>query len=70
MRYTYLGIDPKAEKNYSQTEWYYNDGLPEYPNPRPQTHLFAGWLANGKRLWAPFKGTPDSIRRVLNGEHP
>ena len=68
LRYFYLGFDPKG--NETTPDWYYNSALAEYPNPRPRTHQFAGYLTSGHRVWAPVSGTPASIRRVLRGEYP
>jgi hypothetical protein len=39
--------------------------LAEYANPLPGSHLYAGMLPDGRRLWVPAGAQPAAIRRVL-----
>ncbi len=61
-RYTALGTDPVTGGSFYAA-------LPEYANPLPGSHLYAGMLPDGRRLWVPAKAQPSLIRRVLqNGK--
>jgi hypothetical protein len=57
-RYTALGTDPATGGNFYAA-------LPEYANPLLTSHLYAGMLPDGRRLWVPKDADPAAIRRVL-----
>jgi len=43
-RYAFLGTDPVTGGSFYAS-------LPDYQNPSPGTHLYAGLLPDGRRLW-------------------
>jgi hypothetical protein len=57
-RYTFLGNDPATGGPFYAA-------LPEYANPLPGSHLYAGMLPDGRRLWVPKDAQPAAIRRAL-----
>jgi hypothetical protein len=57
-RYTSLGADPA-------TGGLFYVALAEYANPLPGSHLFAGMVPDGRRLWVPKNAQPAAIRRAL-----
>jgi hypothetical protein len=57
-RYTSLGPDPAGNGNFYVA-------LAEYANPLPGSHLYAGTVPDGRRLWVPKNAQPAAIRRAL-----
>jgi hypothetical protein len=57
-RYTSLGPDPAGGGDFYSA-------LFEYSNPLPISHLYAGMLPDGNRLWVPKEAQPAAIRRAL-----
>jgi hypothetical protein len=57
-RYTFLGNDPATGGPFYAA-------LFEYANPLPGSHLYAGQIPDGRRLWVPAGAQPAAIRRVL-----
>jgi hypothetical protein len=57
-RYTSLGPDPATGENFYVA-------LPEYANPLIISHLYAGLIPDGRRLWVPRAAQPSAIRRAL-----
>jgi hypothetical protein len=53
-----LGPDPATGLNFYVA-------LPEYSNPLPGSHLYAGLVPDGRRLWVPAQAQPAAIRRAL-----
>lgn len=53
------GTDPNAAPAYA--------GLAQYHNPLPGSHLYAGNLPNGMRLWIQSGASPQVIRYLLAG---
>ena len=59
----YVGTDPATGYNFLSA-------LPDEANPLPSVYLSAGIMVNGRRLWAPARANPASIRRVFAGHAP
>jgi hypothetical protein len=57
-RDTFLGNDPVTSGPFYAA-------LAEYANPLPGSHLYAGMLSDGRRLWVPKDAQPAAIRRAL-----
>ena len=57
-RYTSLGTDPATGGSFYKAQ-------AEYSNPLPGSHLYAGMLPDGLRLWVPKDAQPAAIRRAL-----
>lgn len=61
-RYVSLGSesnDPNVAPHYA--------GLAQYHNPLPGSHLYAGNIPNGMRLWVQRGAAPNVIRYLLAG---
>jgi len=62
VRYAFLGTDPVTGGSFYAA-------LLDFQNPSPSTHLYAGLLPDGRRLWVPARAKPSLIRRVLQTGH-